>query len=351
MKVGFQAGVLQVWLDEAGLTFDHADGASGGCFNLAMYCQGMSGKQIADNWRTLDPFLPVDLNLEHYWRLAARSVALHLRQLPRPRAAVLGHRLARGSAAATRLGTFNVLNFSEEARGRSQQRDDRGPVHRRGVAADVVSAGRDRWRHLHRLGLHHRRQCRGGDPPRRRRDLGDLDGQHASDEWRGGFVAQYFHIIEADRRHPLLHDLEAHRARTTGDRGRWQPGEFGRRIELKLLQAEVPVHYLFNSVAGPHGRSGQPRRQDGARVVPAKRRGPDPSGRELRAESEAPPPRTKLQFTEEMKGYAAAGSGDPAEGAKKGKDADTKLDVHLTINVDDVDRFITEPDHPASANG
>ncbi len=28
-KVAFQAGVLQVWLDEAGLEFDHADGASG----------------------------------------------------------------------------------------------------------------------------------------------------------------------------------------------------------------------------------------------------------------------------------------------------------------------------------
>ena len=30
LKVGYQAGVLQVWLDEAGLKFDHADGASGG---------------------------------------------------------------------------------------------------------------------------------------------------------------------------------------------------------------------------------------------------------------------------------------------------------------------------------
>jgi predicted patatin/cPLA2 family phospholipase len=28
LKVAYQAGVLQVWLDEAGLSFDHADGAS-----------------------------------------------------------------------------------------------------------------------------------------------------------------------------------------------------------------------------------------------------------------------------------------------------------------------------------
>ena len=51
MKVAFQAGVLQVWLDEANLTFDHADGASGGVFNLALYCQGMSGTEIAEIWR------------------------------------------------------------------------------------------------------------------------------------------------------------------------------------------------------------------------------------------------------------------------------------------------------------
>src|SRR4029434_11206725 len=64
LKVGFQAGVLQVWLDEAGLKFDHADGASGGCLNLAMYCQGYSGKKIADQWRDYDPWLPLDVSLD-----------------------------------------------------------------------------------------------------------------------------------------------------------------------------------------------------------------------------------------------------------------------------------------------
>ncbi|MGB2940432.1 MAG: patatin-like phospholipase family protein, partial [Candidatus Dormiibacterota bacterium] len=64
MKVAFQAGVLQVWLDEAGLDFDHADGASGGVFQLAMWCQGMTGTQIADNWRDLDP----NIGMEFSWR-------------------------------------------------------------------------------------------------------------------------------------------------------------------------------------------------------------------------------------------------------------------------------------------
>ena len=62
MKVAFQAGVMQVWQDEAGLEFDHADGCSGGVMNLAMWCQGMSGKQIADNWRKLKPLAGVSIN-------------------------------------------------------------------------------------------------------------------------------------------------------------------------------------------------------------------------------------------------------------------------------------------------
>ena len=69
LKVAFQAGVLQVWLDEAGLTFDHADGASGGCFNLAMYAQGQSGRKIADNWRQFDPLSGFSLNLAQFGRL------------------------------------------------------------------------------------------------------------------------------------------------------------------------------------------------------------------------------------------------------------------------------------------
>ena len=56
MKVGYQAGVMQVLLDEAGLDFDHADGTSGGCLNLAMVQSGLTGTRIANNWRKTGPF-------------------------------------------------------------------------------------------------------------------------------------------------------------------------------------------------------------------------------------------------------------------------------------------------------
>ena len=62
IKVAFQAGVLQVWLDEAGLEFDLADSACGGTFNCAMWAQGMSGTEISDNWRKLPADAGIDPN-------------------------------------------------------------------------------------------------------------------------------------------------------------------------------------------------------------------------------------------------------------------------------------------------
>src|SRR3954454_22576429 len=85
MKAAFQAGVLQVWLDEAGLTFDHVDGASGGALNLAMLCQGMSGTRIADNWRGLP---------------AAEALGIHLRS---PLTPITGESLLRLDKVRSRV--------------------------------------------------------------------------------------------------------------------------------------------------------------------------------------------------------------------------------------------------------
>ena len=41
IRVAYQAGVL-VALEEAGLRFQHADGTSGGTFNLAMLLSGLT---------------------------------------------------------------------------------------------------------------------------------------------------------------------------------------------------------------------------------------------------------------------------------------------------------------------
>ncbi|MDQ4047946.1 MAG: patatin-like phospholipase family protein, partial [Actinomycetota bacterium] len=52
MRVAWQAGVLCA-LEEAGLTFGHADGTSGGTINLAMLMSGRSPQEMAERWRAL----------------------------------------------------------------------------------------------------------------------------------------------------------------------------------------------------------------------------------------------------------------------------------------------------------
>jgi hypothetical protein len=63
--------------------------------------------------------------------------------------------------------------------------------------------------------------------------------------WRSGFVSEYFQIIEASAnsslRDPLRRIAENNAAVARGE-----SGGFGRHIEVKMLQAEVPIHYLLN---------------------------------------------------------------------------------------------------------
>ncbi len=347
LKVGFQAGVLQVWLDEAGVQFDHADGASGGCFNLAMYCQGMNGRKIADNWRNLDPFLPVDLNWEQYWRgLHASSFFTHdrFRQQVLPFWGIDFAAIRNGQ----RLGTFNVFNFSKkrlEVVTHDQMTEDH-------LIAAVslpmwfppVKIGGDTYIDAVFICDANVEEAirRGAD------EIWAIWTVSTRDEWRDGFVAQYFQIIEttADTNFFSIWNRieESNRRLAAG-----QPGEFGRHITLRLLQAEVPVHYLFNfsrdrmAESVNHGVK-MAREWCQAQGIPIPNPGP-PVPDPVR------PTVTSLRFTEQMKGHAAAGTADPEAGKAAGKAAGTRLTAKLTIKVDDVDNFVVDPSHQARAEG
>jgi cholesterol oxidase len=60
---------------------------------------------------------------------------------------------------------------------------------------------------------------------------------------------------------------------------------------------------------------------------------------------------TSLSFTEEMKGYLALDVDDPEQGQALGRSLKQRLMFRLTITADDVDRFVADPDHPATAVG
>ncbi len=347
MKVAFQAGVLQVWLDEAGLTFDHADGASGGVFNLAMYCQGMSGKQIADNWRNLNPLTGIDFNWEQY---AKFFYAESLMTLDRFRENVFsGWGLDWNLIRASRHNaTFNVYNFSKhelKALTPDMMTEDYlvacvslpmwfPPVAIKGdIYIDSVFITDANIEEAIR---------RGAD------ELWVIWTVSDRNEWNNGFIANYFQIIETCANgnfKRIIRRIEENNTALAEGR----TGEFGRHIEVKILKAEVPLHYLINfssdrlveTVNLGVQTARQWCREHG---IPLNVSGEDYLTDIHKAH-------TTLRFTEEMKGYIAFGETDYDRGFREGRKNKTFIMFHLTIRVEGVNRFVTNPGHEAIAEG
>ena len=346
IKVAFQAGVLQVWLDEAGLAFDLADGASGGTFNLAMWCQGMSGTQIADNWRKLEPIEGVDLNWQQYIKLFyARSLFTLDKYKERvfPQWGLDWEQIR----ASPKEATFNVYNFSQH------ELEVLTPAE---MDADWLCA-------CVSLPMWFSPVVRNGqtyiDPvyytdanleEAIRRGADELWIPWTVSEqgvWRDGFVANYFQIIETAANGIFKRDLRRI-ADNNAAIAAGQPGLYGRHIEVKLLKAEVPLHYLINFS------------QD--RVIEAVNLGVK-AGREWCQQQGIPlnagadyatavhSANTKLQFTEEMKGFVTLGATNYDDGFRQGRSAGTSLMFHLDIKIDGVNRFVANPNHEAAAEG
>ena len=240
LKIAFQAGVLQVWLDELGQTFDHADAVSAATLNLAMLCSGQDGTTIADNWRTFRPLRAISPNP----RALSGDSLLTLNRL---RDNILPTwQLDWTNINATPLqATFNVYNFS-------QQQVEAVPAanmtEQRLLAAaslptwfpPVIIGGDTYVDAIHALPINL-----------------PLVLDHGADElwiiwttsnagtWRKGPLPQYFQIFEEatnSRLHGWLAAIEASNRR----HARGEQSAYGRHITVRLLRTEVHLHYLLN---------------------------------------------------------------------------------------------------------
>ena len=341
LKVAFQAGVLQVWLDEAGLTFDHADGASGGCFNLAMLCQGMSGTQIADAWRRTKPVHGANVDLA---TLARRDALL---TMDRYRSEVFTTWGLDWDAirASQQEATFNVCNFNRyelQIRTPDQMSEDLlvacvslpmwfPPVEIDGETyVDAVYLTDSNLEEAIR---------RGAD------EIWVIWTVSEEGVWRPGFVNAYFQIIEIaanGRFRQLVQRIQNNNAAIAAG----QHGEFGRRIELKVLRAEVPVNYILDVGAdrlheAVNSGVQVAREWCAAAGIPLTRR----------AEPAPATDPSTLAFTEDMRGFVMPGEADYDDGFRRARKEGLRLSVHLTITVDDVDAFVTSPQHAARITG
>jgi predicted acylesterase/phospholipase RssA len=254
LKVAYQAGVLQVWLDEAGIAFDHADGASGGVFNLAMYCQGLTGREIANNWRNFPVLSSISIN----WRQLLRLFwAESLLTYDGFKAAVLQRQWKldwRKIASGARCATFNAYNFTEH---RLVVRTER-EVDEDFLIAGVSLPG---WFPPVRIGQSQYVDAvyvtdanlmtaieRGAD------EIWIIWTVNRAGVWRGGPINTYFQIIEASANGNLRRDLaRIHANNEAFDRG--DSSEFGRRIKVEMIVGRVGLHYLLNFRRGKFTRA------------------------------------------------------------------------------------------------
>jgi hypothetical protein len=115
IRVAWQAGVVQA-LDEAGLTFAHGDGTSGGIFTLGMLMSGVPPSELGQRWRTLRVrrFISL-LPLRSYarfptnWPAFGGSAGVRSGVLPH-----LGVDVAAINTHAGMTGTFNVADFDDK---------------------------------------------------------------------------------------------------------------------------------------------------------------------------------------------------------------------------------------------
>ena len=347
MKVAFQAGVLQVWLDEADLHFAHVDGASGGVFNLAMYCQGLSGTQIADNWRKTQPLLGLDLNWHQYERLFYAQSLFTLEAFRRHVFSTWGLDWCTIQASPCE-GTFNVYNFSKHELEVLDPKDMTEDYLCACVSLPmwfppVVINGNTYIDAVYVTDANLEEAIRRGAD-----EIWVIWTVSDRGEWQNGFVANYFQIIEASANghfKRVCHRIEENNATLAGGKA----GEFGRPIALYILKAEVPLHYLINFSADRLvetvnlgvQRAREWCTQQGIPFTPGAADMPTDVHTAL----------TRLQFTEEMKGFLTLGEVDYDRGYRQGRQDNTALMFHLTITIDGVNRFITDPQHEAGAEG
>jgi predicted patatin/cPLA2 family phospholipase len=341
IKVAFQAGVMQVWLDEAGLAFDHVDAASGGVFNLAMMCQGMSGMQIANNWRNLNPRAGISFNPATFTQLLH---AESLFTLDNYREHVFtGWGLDWNKIRSSKLNaTFNVINFSDKTLDVLEPKD---------MSEDMLCAcvslpmwfppvrinGKTYIDAVYMSDANIEEAIRRGAD-----ELWIIWTVNDKDEWNPGFVATYFQIIEtsADGHYrAILKRIADNNTEIAAGR----KGEFNRHIEVKELKADVALHYLIDFSQDRMTEAvnlGVVRAREWCKAngIPLKQQAGD-------FPTDVHSVKTKVSFTEEMKGYITWGELDYDIGARKGKETDNAIMFHLTITVDGVNRFVSNSDH------
>ena len=331
MRVAWQAGVLKA-LDEAGIRFHHADGTSGGIFNLAMLLSGLSPAEMCRRWQTLDPagfvsLLPPWTYLRSpRWPGLAGATGIEEKVF-----AHLGIDVDRIRAARGLDGTFNVCDFTRKV----SEAIAHDRIARELLVAGVslpalmpaVAHGEGQW--LDAVWI---------------RDANLLEGvRRGSDElwlawcignagtYRNGTFRQYVHMIEMAANGSLFGELERiaelNERIAAGD----EPGGRTSPVRLHVIRPELPIpldpDYFLGRVDGETLVALGYR--DAWRYLESR----DPDGVALGPEA------TRMRDAGPGVGFRVRLAGRATIGGVEGP-----LALRLAVEIGDLDRFLDDPE-------
>lgn len=347
LKVAFQAGVLQVLLDEArtpngeSLGFPIADGASGGAFNLALLSQGLTGREIADRWRRTRPIEGVSLNWRGWF---PRPISLFTYNGFRRRVLRRTWQLDWDLISSTNLRTsFNMFDFDE-------QRHQTWSAAQMSEEALVAAVSLPMWFPPVPLDRGGRRHNYIDAVFATNANLEAAIAAGATELWviwtenqrgryRRGFTHTYFQMIEAVANSRIRAVVE----RIVRSNAAGNCGEFGRPITIRWLSAEVPAHYLFSLSRTSIAEAVDRGVVEGRKWCLSQGLTIEPTTPTFTA--------GEVSFRERMTGAFTFGPCDPAEGAAAAKGTDTALTARLEVIIDEVDRFVAEQMHRGRLSG
>jgi predicted acylesterase/phospholipase RssA len=339
LKVAFQAGVLQVWLDEAGLEFDVADASSGGVFNLALWCDGRSGTEIADTWRRTKPLQFFELN-PLPWVSISRLERFRRNVLQRTWQIDWNRVRSSGKNA-----TFNVYDFSAQ-----ELRTKRPEEMTEDLLVAAVSLpiwfppveidGRAHIDAVYATDSNLEAAIRAGAD-----ELWIIWTIPLEGTWRKGPVAQYFAAIENAavwKLKDLLRRIDA----SNESIERTGTGEFPHRVSYEILAETVPLHYVLVFSATRVQRAVQ-LGVEAARAWCDERGIPHApvQARQGAMAGEL----TRLSFSEAMRGAVGFGVADPTRAWQATNGAE--LTLRATVEIGGVEGFLADPQHEAKLSG
>lgn len=346
MRVAYQAGVLRA-LSEAGLTFSHADGTSGGTINLAMLLSGLSPVEMCDRWRTLRvkdfvSYMPVQDYLKA-WNMPALGDAKGIREGVFPH---LGIDIEKIRASSGMQGTFNVCNYT---------RKTSEVIPHQQIDLDLLVAGislpiymppvaRDGSLYLDSVWI---KDANLMEAVRRGAEelwvvwcIGNID------QYKNGIFNQYVHMIELSANGHLFEEFS-----------------FINEINARIRQGEtlyghtrpVRLHLIRPAYALPLDPDFYLGRIDAATLIDigyadAKQylRYMTPDGLPFEPEvTKMLDEGVGVSFRLSMAGTVASGEADAAKGSAGG----TEFSLHVAANIHDFQSFMRDPEHGAVVHG